>query len=166
MVLGTFAAGILLHPAPAGAAEEIVVGQPFSADSGDTCLYGSTRGELAWDATLLPTTVSAVAVKAVVVDRPTVDDPGIACPDDRRYTVATFTASGGKTVVDNEAVRVDNGRVEVAFILADPGTKALPIDLVVVQVCRVSPLIVTDPTGALLYDYCGKPQEYRLPIWT
>jgi hypothetical protein len=128
-----------------------VVRQPFAADSGDRCRMGVASGDLGWhtDARLL------VEVSGVVVDRPLPTSSDTVCGNDGRYTVATFTASINGVVVDTGTVRADNGRQEVALLLS--GSR--PIDLVVVEVCRVSRL----PGPPTL---CGTPQRYQRPITT
>jgi hypothetical protein len=128
-----------------------VVSLPFAADSGDRCRMGAASGRLGWhtDGRLL------VEVSGVVVDRPLPASSDTVCSDDGRYTVATFTASINGVVVDTGTVRADNGRQEVALSLS--GSRV--IDLVVVEVCRVSRL-PGPPT------VCGTPQRYQRPITT
>lgn len=122
--------------------------QAFHANSGDNCRYGQTDGDLAWWSTSL----TGVDVTGVVVDRPAVTDPGPACPDDRRYTVATFAGYANGVLVDSDRRQVDNGRLEFRFVLGN-STSTARINRVVVQVCRAS-LTSTVPA------YCGPAQSY------
>ncbi|HEU5107728.1 MAG TPA: hypothetical protein VFT95_04050 [Micromonosporaceae bacterium] len=129
--------------------------QAFHADSGDRCLAGVTDGSLGWALAAPPDYRVTVAVRGVVTDRPTPNDPR-ACPADPRYTMATFTAYAGRAEVDSEARRVDNGSLDFRFTLS-VNSNLVTIDRVVVQVCRLS--LLSDP-----FDYCGAPVEYRAPI--
>lgn len=160
-VLAALVTGVLLVPSAAALADVVPPAQPFYADSGDDCLYGYTKGEMTIDP--LPPTVASLSVSAIVVDRPLPADPGKPCVDDYRYTAALFTAYSDGTTVDSEMLQVDNGQLEATFTLGDVSWKDTPIDLVAVQVCRVSPGIIMDEASIipLLYDYCGQPQEYK-----
>jgi hypothetical protein len=120
----------------------------FHADSGDTCRYGFTDG-------ILTTRLTLAAVKGTLTDRPTLADP-TNCRDDGFYSVATFTAFLADRVVDQQAVRANNGTAQFDFVLGQASTVAR-IDRVVVQVCR-HPLVTLPPS------YCGKPAEYRAPF--
>jgi hypothetical protein len=138
-------------PAPDAAAAVV---EPFYADSGDACVYGHTRGQLGWELLPPPRYLITVAVRGVVVDRPTANDPR-ACPNDSHYTMATFTAFAGRTVVASDARRVNDSTLTFGFVLGANSNVAF--DRVVVQVCRIS--LLPRPS-----DYCGTPQEYRAPV--
>lgn len=158
-VIGPAAPGAAARSAPAAPAAPpaVVVPQSFAADSGDNCRYGATRGTLGWVFGAPPSYRVTVAVRGTVVDRPTPDDTRV-CPGDRRYTIATFTAYAGRLEVDSDARRVDDGSLAFEFTLG-LNSNLITIDRVVVQVCRIS--LLPGP-----YDYCGTPQEYRVPIHT
>ncbi|ROO50763.1 hypothetical protein EDC02_5616 [Micromonospora sp. Llam0] len=148
-VLAAALAAVALAASGATASPSIL--QRFSVPSGDTCTYGYTQGQLEWR---LAPPASAVRVTGVVVDRPFPTDPGAVCRDDSRYTIASYTAYAGERVVDETARRVDNGRVEIAFVLgADAYDRG--IDRLVIQVCRVSLLDITP-----IPDYCGRPYTF------
>lgn len=127
---------------------------PFAADSGDQCRYGSTRGSLDWRLAGTPPRAVAVDVRGTLTDRPVPTDPGPACPDDRRFSIATFTVYAGNVVVDREAQRADNNVVSFGFVLGSNSTVAR-IDRLVIQVCRHS--------STLPPSYCGRAVEYRAP---
>ena len=142
----------LLGAQPAAAAQAAAVqaaAVKFSADSGDRCLRGVTEGTLNWDE-------GPVIRPTVVVKGEVSDDAGISiCAPDQMYSQASFVAYNGATVVDRDAVKVDNGTAPVALVLSDAmGVSA--IDRVVVQVCRFS----NSPVGI---SYCGKAAEYLRP---
>ena len=146
---------LAISAAPAHA-EGSVVTQPFYADSGDTCRFGVTSGTLTW-ISRGPLATTVVDVAGSLLDRPLPTDPSTACRDPR-YSSATFTAYRGIVVVDQEQQRVDNGRITFRFQLtAAPSGAYVPIDRVVVQVCRHA------PPGMGLPDYCGRAVEYRQP---
>ena len=145
----------LLVPTAAQAAP--IVTQPFYADSGDACPYGYTRGVLGWQLGVPPSYRLTVVVSGSVVDRPLPADPTNACPDDARYSIATFSAYAGSALVGQEARRVENGELSFKFTLGVNSNFAA-IDRVTVQVCRPSTL-----PGPVPDVYCGKPQEYRAP---
>jgi hypothetical protein len=158
---GLFAAVVALVPVlatavPAAAAPGPAA-QSFYADSGDACVAGYTRGVLGWELAGPPSYRVVVAVRGAVVDRPTPSDPR-ACPADPRYTVATFTAYVGRTEVDSDARRVDNGTLTFGFTLG-VNSNVVTIDRLTVQVCRVS--LLPGP-----YDYCGAPVDYFPPVRT
>lgn len=125
--------------------------QNFRADSGDRCQYGYVEGVLAWRA-VHPPELPAVDIAGVLIDRPVANEPTI-CAADRRYTIVTFTGYVRDTVLDQQARRVDNGRLEFRLVLGLNSTVARPIDRVVVEVCRTS-FAADEPT------YCGRPQTY------
>jgi hypothetical protein len=161
MVGAAFAATVtgLVTPAAASAAEvpDTVVDQPFAADSGDACPLGRTKGVLGWHLRPLGGGPTAVDVTGILLDQPLSGDVSIPeCADDGRFSTVTFTALAGGTVVDTGSGRVDNGTVRLAFRLAAE-VRAIPIDQVVVQVCRVN----LDPAP---FEYCGPKQVYRAPI--
>lgn len=147
----------LAMPTPAHAGDGVAT-QRFYADSGDDCRYGSTDGTLSWRVTWPPYHVLHVEVAGRVADRPLPADPGWSCRDDRYYSVVTFTAYSGSTVVDQESRRADNGVVSFAFTLGR-NSAASRLDRVVVQVCR-HPLYTLPPS------YCGRAVEYRPPVIT
>ncbi|MEV4799653.1 hypothetical protein AB0K18_06515 [Nonomuraea sp. NPDC049421] len=138
------AAGLLAAP-PAMAAEAV----PFAADSGDSCLRGSTEGTIQrYDG---PVIRPRVDVEGVLTDE---GGPSICSPDDR-YSTATFSGFRGSELVDSETYKVDNDQIKFSFSLSDTlGVRT--IDRVVVQVCRHS-----DPPIGI--SYCGKAQEYKIP---
>jgi hypothetical protein len=142
LTLATAVLAVLLTPTAARADTR------YHADSGDLCRYGSTDGVLSARLTL-------VAVKGTLTDRPTPTEP-TTCRDDGFYSVASFTAFFGERIVDQQAVRVNNGTVRIELLLGQNSTVAR-IDRVVVQVCR-------NPIATLPPSYCGKPAEYRAPF--
>jgi hypothetical protein len=156
-----FAAAVtgLVMPASASAGEatNTVVDQAFAADSGDACPHGRAKGLLGWHLRPLGGGPIAVDVTGILLDQPVSGDASTPeCADDGRFSVVTFTAYAGATVVDTGSGRVDNGTVRIAFQLAAE-VRAIPIDQVVVQVCRVN----LDPAP---FEYCGPKQQYRAPI--
>jgi hypothetical protein len=140
---------------PAQASEDTVVTQSFSADSGDSCRYGLSRGTLGWHLPPLGGAPAIVDIDGSVVDRPLTTGPSI-CPDDRRFTTVTFTALSGRTVLETAVVRADNS-VERIDLQLGRDTYPTPMDRVVVQVCRSSPR-GTPPA------YCGTAQVYDAPL--
>jgi hypothetical protein len=149
--------GMLAVPATAQADASLT--QAFAADSGDSCRYGSTEGSLTWRVVSPPTHAIVVAVAGRLADRPLPADPGAACLDDRRFSVATFVLYSGSVVVDRQASRADNGVVSFQFVLGTTSTVAR-VDRLVIQVCRYSSIGSTVPPS-----YCGRAVEYR-PIVT
>ena len=148
LVTALLAAGIT-QPASASAASGDVT-QAFVADSGDACRMGVATGTIVWH---LPPGGRAVDGLAGVLDRPVSDDDPQNCADDGRYTILMLTARVAGKVVDREAVEVDNGQRRSSFTL----TAAVPIEEVVVQVCRRGRLPGPAP-------YCGVAQTYRAPL--
>jgi hypothetical protein len=150
-------AAVMVVPGTASASDSFAP-QRFAADSGDSCRYGYTEGYLSWRwARAAPQALAyAVDVSGTLVDQPAASND-IVCRDDRYYSVATFVAYSGGTVVDRHAERVDNGVLRLSFTLGDNATRA-GLATLVVQVCR-SPL---NGTG---YSYCGRAQTYA-PVWT
>jgi hypothetical protein len=140
---------------PAQAARDTIVTQPFSADSGDACRYGLSRGTLGWHLPPLGGAPAIVDIDGSVVDRPLTTGPSI-CPDDRRFTSVTFTAWSGRTVLATAVVRADNS-VERVDLQLGRETYPTPMDRLVVQVCRHSP-IGTPP------ETCGAAQVYAAPL--
>lgn len=132
-------------------AARVAASQRFAADSGDECRYGYTEGELVW-ITAPPS--SQVWITGIVADRPLPADPGGFCRDDLRYSSASFTAYAGEVQVARVEQRVNNGTQQLDLVL-DAGTAPRPVDLVIVQVCRVS-LLAPNPQP----EYCGLPQKY------
>jgi hypothetical protein len=136
-------------------AHAAVIPQPFAADSGDACRYGSTDGTLGWTyGTTSPLPVASVVVKGRLSDKPLPADPGFNCRNDGYASTATFTAYAGNTVVDRQGKTADNATVTLDFTLGRSTNAA--IDRIVVQVCR-------DPVLTLPPSYCGKPVTYVAP---
>lgn len=119
----------------------------FHADSGDACLYGVTSG------VLIPR-LTAVHVQGLLTDRPVPFEPSI-CRDDGFFSVATFSAFAGDRLIDQQAVRANNGAVKFEFTLGTNSTVAR-VETVVIQVCR---------TGINLpRTYCGRAVKYGAPF--
>jgi hypothetical protein len=152
----TCTAGLMAVAAspPAQALQDTIVTQPYSADSGDSCQYGLSRGLLGWHTPPLGGPPAIVDVEGSVVDRPLATGPSI-CPDDRRFTSVTFTALSGRTVLDTAVVRADNG-VERVDLQLGRDTSPVRVDRVVVQVCRSS-------GAGTPRVYCGTAQVYNAP---
>jgi hypothetical protein len=137
-------------------AHAATISQPFAADSGDSCRYGSTSGTLTWqNGVVSPLPFPGVGVKGQVSDRPLPVESGLACRDDGFNSTATFTAYAGDVVVDQQSRSANNATVTFSFNLG-VNSKASSIDHVVVQVCR-SPIVTLPPS------YCGKPVTYVAP---
>lgn len=170
-------AGVFAVPAAASAGTATSFSQTFSADSGDACPHGVTRGTLAWtpNATPLPTdryyTETAVEVDGTVLDQPVNGaTTSTACGPDVYQSTASFTVydmpagpptfpPNPGTALSTDSVTVDNGTASFHFVL--PVTEQVPaIDYLtlVVQVCR-SPV---DPRIAAP-SYCGPAQTYFAP---
>jgi len=147
------ALAVLTTPGTASAA---TITQPFAADSGDACRYGSTDGTLGWRyGTVSPLPVFAVDVKGQLTDRPLPNDLTIVCFDDGYYSTATFIAYAGSVEVARKTSAANNNRVTFEFTLS--GNSTTPsINRVVIQVCR-------SPINTLPPSYCGKAVEYRAP---
>jgi hypothetical protein len=116
--------------------------QPFTADSGDQCQYGTTRGILGPG-----TSPRLVHVGGVLVDRPVSSTTSALCVDDRRISVLTLTAYAGNRVVDSERIHVDNNTRDYKVSLVNAISTAR-IDRVTVRICRQG--FVEGPL-----DYCG-----------
>jgi hypothetical protein len=149
-VLAIAFAAAVFAPAQANASHPTRL-QPFYADSGDSCPYGSAQGTLWFDANHAPQP-AAVNLSGSVNDRPLPNDPSSRCPDDRRYSVAILTAYAGSTLVDSQQVRANNGSTAFRVKLGDGVT--LRIDRAVIRVCRY-PVF-----GPGVPAYCGPPQTY------
>lgn len=149
--------GAVATPSAASASDAILP-QKFAADSGDRCRFGYTEGILSWQWSRVGPQALATAVNlsGVLVDEPSAS-PSFVCRDDRYYTVATYVAYSGSTVVDRRAARVDNSAVRIDITLGGT-TSAAGIARLVVQVCR-SPLLGTG------ISYCGEPRSYA-PVIT
>ncbi|WP_225850481.1 hypothetical protein [Streptomyces sp. HPF1205] len=147
------AAAVLAFPQAAQAA---TIDQPFAADSGDSCHYGTTSGTLGWTygPTTSPLPVSGVEVSGRLTDLPLSTGPAFTCRDDGYSSTVTFTAYSGATAVDRASETVDDATVSFAFVLGAARTGS--IDHVVVQVCR-------DPVMTLPPSYCGKAVVYTAP---
>lgn len=141
------AAALAVGAITASSATASPIVQRFSVPSGDNCTYGYTEGNLEWSSL---TPARAVSVTGVIADRPIPNDPGAACRDDGRYTIAKYTAYAGNRPIDETARRVDNGVARFQFVL-DASLSNAGIDRVTIQVCRVS-LIAPSPAP----DYCGR----------
>nr|MDT0662063.1 hypothetical protein [Micromonospora sp. DSM 115978] len=150
LVAGAFGAAA---PAQAQATDPVPLQQRFQADSGDRCVYGETRGVLAWRVTR-PPIPAPVDVQGVLTDRPVIDDNRI-CLDDLYYSVATFAGYAGDRLLDRQAYRADNSTREFKLVLGEVGVSLAQIDRVVVQVCRY-PLRIT-PAPVF---YCGPERTY------
>ncbi|KAB8197478.1 hypothetical protein FH608_002685 [Nonomuraea phyllanthi] len=139
---GAVVAAGLLAAQPATAAASV----PFHADSGDQCLRGVAEGTLEW--------VDGPIVRPVVrVDGALTDEASVSpCAHDGLYSTVTFSGYSGKSLVDSEVAKADNEKVALSFTLSNPDA-FIPVDRVVVQVCRYS----TTPVGT---SYCGKAVEY------
>jgi hypothetical protein len=82
------AAALVVGTATAEAAVvDVIVARPFSADSGDACRMGQTRGELGWHTD----TRRVVEVNGVVVDRPLPGGADAGCGNDGRYSLAIYS---------------------------------------------------------------------------
>lgn len=128
------------------------VAQPFAAESGDRCRYGQVEGLLAWRFSR-PPVYPQVDVRGALVDHPTPSPIGeLRCPDDGFYSYVRFTAYAGRTVLDEQAVRVDNDVLRFGLTLGQP-TSVTHVDRVTVQVCRVA---IRVPVR----DYCGPVRDY------
>jgi hypothetical protein len=151
--VGLFAAAMVTvggaQSAFAGAAPGDVL-QPFAAHSGDSCRMGVAKGTIVWH---LPPGGRSVDGKATVVDRPSVGIPERECGEDGRYTALLLTARAGGEAVDRAMLTADNGEREAAFEL----TARVPVDELVVQVCRPSRV----PGPPVL---CGEAQTFRAPV--
>ncbi|MQY13748.1 hypothetical protein SRB5_39000 [Streptomyces sp. RB5] len=131
--------------------------QPFAADSGDACLYGTTEGTLDWNyASDSAIVVDTVDVKGRLSDKPTLVADPTNCRSDGFNSTATFTAYSGTRAVDSNSATADNGTVAFSFTLGKAWS-AGPVDRVVVQVCR-HPIFTLPPS------YCGKEVTYTLRI--
>ncbi|MFD1543220.1 hypothetical protein [Nonomuraea guangzhouensis] len=146
LTLGAVFTAGLLAVQPVASAQAAV---QFYADSGDSCLRGSTAGTLDW-------LTGPVIRPTVKVDGYLSDDANLSpCTRDGMYSTAVFNAYNGTALVDSETAKADDAQVPLSFTLSDPaGVTA--IDRVVVQVCRFS----SSPIGI---SYCGKAAEYKMP---
>jgi hypothetical protein len=151
-VIAAAATALVAAAAPATAAGPASA-EKFYADSGDRCTYGHTEGILTWRVAS-PSIYPAVLVEGTVTDEPSRNVPTV-CTDDRMYTVASYVAYAGRTIVDFSQARADNGTTAVRDVLGGQNAPAV-IDRVVVEVCRFA----TSPIGI---SYCGSPQTYPVP---
>lgn len=120
-----------------------VVPQRFHADSGNDCPLGVSRGET--NGTIGWGDRGEVHIRGTVVDRPLPNDPSRSCGEDGRFSVATLTGFAAGRQVVRTAERADNGGTEFSRIVR----ASVPIDTVVIQVCRHS----SGNPGP--FDYCG-----------
>jgi hypothetical protein len=154
-LLAALAAALAILAFP-NAAHAATITQPFAADSGDACRYGTTSGTLGWRyGTSSPLPVIGVDVKGRLTDRPLPADPGTACRDDGYYSTATFTAYTGSVAVDRQTRSANNATVSFEFTLGGNSTST-GIDRIVIQVCR-------SPINTLPSSYCGKAVTYLAP---
>lgn len=155
--LATTSAAVLAALAVPGVAHAATVSQPFAADSGDACRYGTTSGTLTWQfGTASPLPLVGVDVKGQLTDRPLPSDPSPACRDDGYFSTATFTAYAGSVAVDRQSRSANNATITFQFSLGINSTSTATVDRVVIQVCR-SPLVTLPPS------YCGKAVTYFAP---
>jgi hypothetical protein len=137
-------------------AEDALAVQPFSADSGDRCPMGVTKGDLIWNLD----SPRIMAIKGVVVDRPVPGDTDPACRDGRLSTTATFvgTSKVGLAVARFVA-RADNAEEGISTLLSSTPQ----IDVVSVQVCRqlTAPVPLPGPVPA---DSCGPVERFQGPL--
>ena len=141
--------GLLATSVPAYAASASF---PFRADSGDNCRYGSTQGTLIWQySSTAPIRPIAINIRGTVIDHP-IPNENFLCINDGFYSLASYTAFAGSTVLRGEA-RADNAVVPVSLTLGPTAPTAAGISRVTIQVCR-HPLFGTRPS------YCGAPQHY------
>jgi hypothetical protein len=154
-VVAAAATAVLAFPATANAA---TINQPFAADSGDSCPYGSTAGTLGWQygISTSPLPVTAVAVTGKLTDRPTPADPSAACRSDGYSSTVTVVAYAGTVEVARQSRTADNATISFAFTLSGSRTTSIGINRVVVQVCR-NPVVTLPPS------YCGKAVTYLAP---
>jgi hypothetical protein len=139
-----------------GTAHAATITQPFAADSGDACRYGTTSGTLGWRfGTTSPLPVTAVDVKGQLTDHPLPSDPSTTCGDDGYLSIATFVAYRGSVEIDRQARTANNNVVTFQFTLGGTSTTG-GISRVVIQVCR-GPVITLPPS------YCGRAVEYLAP---
>jgi hypothetical protein len=102
-----------------------------------------------------PPTLAPVDILGVLVARPAVADVR-ACLDDSYYSAVTFAGYAGDRLLERQAYRVDNGRVEFKLTLGETSILPAGIDRVVVQVCRY-PLRATP----MPVYYCGAERTYH-----
>ncbi|GAA4445886.1 hypothetical protein [Phytohabitans houttuyneae] len=152
-VVAAAATALIAVAAPATAAGPTAA-QKFYADSGDRCTYGHTEGLLTWQV-LTPSIYPTVAVEGTLTDEPARNSP-VACTTDQMYSVASYVAYAGRTIVDFAQSRADNGVTAVRDVLGERNAGPAPIDRVVVQVCRF-------PSAPVGISYCGSPQTYTPP---
>lgn len=155
-LLAALATALAVFTSP-GIAHAATVTVPFAADSGDACRYGSTSGTLGWRyGTTSPLPLVAVDVKGQLTDRPLPSDPSTTCRDDGFYSITSFTAYTGNTIIDRQARTADNATVPVALTLGGNSPSYARIDRVVIQVCR-------SPINTLPPSYCGRAVTYLAP---
>ncbi len=151
---GLTAAAASAQPATDRAAEDVIIVQPFAADSGDKCPMGSTKGVLGWHSG-----ARTVDIAGTVTDHPLPGDTNSACAEDGRETIATFTALAPGVAAQKITQRANNGQRDFRTSFAFPA----PIAQVTVQVCRHIPLPAPLPVQSNPPDYCGPLQTYRAP---
>ena len=162
---GLTAAVASAKPAPDAAVDDVIVVQPFAADSGDRCPRGFTKGQLGWHAGAL-----AVDLDGVVGDQPLPGNANPACAEDRRATTAYFTAYAGASVLDAASVGANNSERVFPDALALHASR--PIEAVTVQVCRISlapppsPLPPFPPPPPPPVRICGPVHRYAAPAAT
>ncbi len=87
LLAGGLTAAASAQPATDRAVEDVIIPQPFAADSGDQCPMGSIEGLLGWHAG-----ARLVEVTGTVTDHPLPGDTDPACAEDGRETVAMLNA--------------------------------------------------------------------------
>ncbi|HEX6685502.1 MAG TPA: hypothetical protein VF062_22135 [Candidatus Limnocylindrales bacterium] len=154
-LLAVFAIALAAVAFP-GTAHAASITQPFAADSGDACPYGTTSGTLTWRfGTSSPLPLTAVDVKGKLADRPLLADPGSFCRDDGFFSSVSFVAYASTVEIDRQSRAVNNGTVSFEFTLGRDSAAAR-INRVVIQVCR-SPIFTLPPS------YCGKEVTFLVP---
>ena len=143
-------AGVVQSAAAARGPADVL--QTFAVHSGDACRMGAAEGTLVWH---LPPGGRTVDGSAKVADRPVPDVPAPGCRDDGRLTVLSVVGHAGGESVGRVLLEADNGSREYPFRL----TSSIPIDEVLVQVCRRTPLQGSPA-------YCGAVQVFRMPVAT
>lgn len=155
LALPAAAAAVAVLALP-GTAEASTIGQPFAADSGDACHYGTSSGTLGWtfSTTAGPLTLIGVHITGRLTDRPLPIGPVTGCPDDGYASTVSFTTYSGTTAIERRLETTDDATVD--FDLYVGGTTVTYMDRIVVQVCR-------SPVSTMPPSYCGKAVTYFAP---
>ncbi|WP_027345194.1 hypothetical protein [Hamadaea tsunoensis] len=155
-LISVLAAAVIAVLAAPGAAHAATISQPFAANSGDACRYGTTAGTLNWHfGATSPLPGLGVDVKGTLTDHPQPIDPVTTCRDDGYYSTVTFVAYAGSVEVDRQSRSANNTTTSFTFALGGSATTST-VNRVVVQVCR-SPLVTLPPS------YCGAAVVYNPP---